>query len=215
MTLPSVTSPTPPPSGTALLHPSVALLQQSFMADAPCWLTLQHFMTADAKFRCANLLTQWCGIAAVSKSRWEHQYCSFFRLTDWISNTWQMQMPSLDVQVHSHDDRGAHKGAGDQAAGVVHAWRGGGGQDHAHGSAGPLRPFCLSGLPLLLGPPSPKWHRACCYVSPPLSCAVPPQPARTRLASHLLPSIFRLSKCLHQAWTGLLSTHTFMTSCSD
>ena len=72
-----------------------------------------------------------------------------------------MQMPSLHVQVHAFDDGSANKGAREQAAGAVHAWWGGGGQDNAHGPAGPLGPFSLSGLLLLLGLPSPQWHHVC------------------------------------------------------
>lgn len=67
-------------------------------------------------------------------------------------------MMRLAVQVHPLDDRGANQGAGEQAAGAVHAWRGGRGQDYAHGPAGPFRPSCLPGLllpPFLAPAPAP------------------------------------------------------------
>lgn len=72
-----------------------------------------------------------------------------------------------DLQVHPLDDRGPHQGATDQAAGVVHAWGRGSGQDHAHGPAGPLCPLCLPGLypPPPFSPPSTWLHPSGCSLS--------------------------------------------------
>ena len=50
------------------------------------------------------------------------------------------------VQVHAADDRLPYQGTADQAAGVVHVWRCGSWQDHAHGFAGRLGSLLLPGL---------------------------------------------------------------------